>query len=109
MPSCSALLSAMISLVHGLLRNGPNQRQMHFQISQDLLQNSRQGQRVSAEPLAQKPLCILIKQWSIKSSVEPFSGTGPCDCKGTTALKIALELGLSMPLVCCGILELSRN
>lgn len=108
-PSCSALLSAMISLVHGLLRNGPNQRQMHFQISQDLLQNSRQGQRVSAEPLAQKPLCILIKQWSIKSSVEPFSGTGPCDCKGTTALKIALELGLSMPLVCCGILELSRN
>lgn len=36
-PSCSALSSAMISLVHGLLRNGPNQRKMHFEISQDPL------------------------------------------------------------------------
>lgn len=38
-PACSALSSTMISVVHGLLRNGPNQRKMHFEISQDLLQS----------------------------------------------------------------------
>lgn len=36
-PPRSALSSAMISLVHALLRNGPDQRKMHFEISQDLL------------------------------------------------------------------------
>lgn len=73
-PSCSALSSTMISVVHGLLRNGPNQRKMHFEISQDLLQSQRPGQRAITEPLVQKLLSILIRQQqSMRSSMEPSS------------------------------------